>query len=394
MIRILLLDCSATIEKKLKDQGFDVESGTVGFCTGTKKLPSQVYEKDIIVYDPSSIATFDSGNVSVIMNPEDIKDATPQFSLAHLQSRIESGATMLVFVNRLSDHITVQERVYRWIPYMPSMQFTSDKSIGTNRFEEYPEWQQQDYAPIVTTQGLAIPVLQKLQPPKIRDYPRDLYYLFWNGQFEPVGLLLLRGQGRLIVLPKFISNDSVVETFLHRVVPKIYKIRTRSSLTEEFRSPLEAKCIDDLGNLMLAAKELGEREVAARVQLATATREKSNVIQADETARQILAYHVEATKQPDVALFYLYKIIESVEHKFGGEAAGMAAVGAATEWKSVKRLANESYRDARHAPKPTEVIKKWTETEIKKCFEDTEKVIMAYFATLFATPPAGGQPNP
>jgi hypothetical protein len=100
-----------------------------------------------------------------------------------------------------------------------------------------------------------------------------------------------------------------------------------------------------------------------------------------------LAYHNEATRQPEVALFYLYKIIESIEHKFGGEAAGMASVGAATEWKSIKRLANESYRDARHAPKPTDIIKKWTETEIKKCFEDTEKVIMAYFATLFPQPP-------
>lgn len=49
----------------------------------------------------------------------------------------------------------------------------------------------------------------------------------------------------------------------------------------------------------------------------------------------------------------------------------------------MKRLANESYRDARHAPKPTDIIKQWSEAEIEKCFEDTEKVVMGYFATLF-----------
>jgi hypothetical protein len=394
MIRILLLDCSESIEQSLKAQGFDVEAGTVGFCTGVRKLPSQVYEKEIFIYNPTSIATYDAGDVSIYVDEGDIEDSTPEYSLSHLGSRIKAGATMLVFVNRLSKHIEAQKRPYSWIPFMPSMQFTSDKTIYTNRFDEHPHWKQKAFLPIVTTQDLDLPVLQKIQPPQPQPYTDDVFPLFWNGNRETLGVLILRGSGRLIVLPKFLSNDSVIETFLHRVVPSIHDTQTRIGLVEMFRSPEQLKCIEDLGGLTQAAKEIAVREEAARIRLATATREKSNIIKADETAKQIITYHTEARRQPEVALFYLYKIIESVEHRFGGEAAGMAAVGEATAWKSVKRLANESYRDARHAPKPSDIIKKWSEAEIKKCFVDTEKVIVAYFATLFASLPPGGKPTP
>jgi len=394
MIRVLLLDCSKSIEQNLKAQGFDVEAGTVGFCGGIRNLPSQVYEKDIFIYDPTSITTYDDESGSVILHEYEIENTTPEYDLSHLESRIEAGATILVFVNRLSEHIDEQRRPYDWVPFMPPMQFTKDKTVHTNQFDEHPHWQHKVFLPIVTTQGLDLPVLQKIQPPQRQPYTADVFDLFWNGNRETLGVLILRGSGRLIVLPKFLSNDSVIETFLHRVVPSIYDTQTRTGLVELFRSPTQLKCTEDLSELRIAAKEIGVREEAARIQLATATREKSNIIKADETAKQIITYHTEARRQPEVALFYLYKIIESIEHKFGGEAAGMAAVGEATAWKSVKRLANESYRDARHAPKPTEIIRKWTQTEIKKCFDDTEKVIMAYFATLFARPSPGGQPKP
>lgn len=394
MIRLLLLDCSESIAKNLKAQGFDVEAGTVGFCTGTRKLPSQVYEKDIFIYDPTSIATYDAENISIVLNEYEIEDTTPEYDLSHLGSRIEAGATMLVFVNRLSAHIETQRRPYDWIPFMPPTFLTSDKTVYTNQFDDHPDWTHKAFLSIVTTQGLDLPVLQKIQPPQRQPYTHDVFNLFWNGNKETLGVLILRGSGRLIILPKFLSNDSVIETFLHRVVPSIHDTQTKSGLVEMFRSPEQLKCIEDISDLTIAAKEIGAREGAARIGLATATREKSNTIKADETAKQIITYHIEARRQPAVALFYLYKIIESIEHKFGGEAAGMAAVGEATAWKSVKRLANESYRDARHAPKPTDIIKKWSELEIKKCFGDTEKVIMAYFATLFAASPPGEQPKP
>jgi hypothetical protein len=45
---LLLLDCPEALKEKLLREGFDVEAGTVGMCTGARRLPSQVYEKDII----------------------------------------------------------------------------------------------------------------------------------------------------------------------------------------------------------------------------------------------------------------------------------------------------------------------------------------------------------
>jgi hypothetical protein len=383
MLRILLLDCSASLEQKLKSQGFDVESGTVGLCTGIRRLPSQVYEKDVFVYNPSSIATTASKDSQFVITDSEVTDATPQYSLKHLQSRIEAGATFLVFVNKLSGVSPVQAMLYKWIPFMPSLESTNDNVVTANSFSGYPDSEWKLLSPVVTKGDVALPVLQTVQPPKAQDFPRDVYWLFWNGNGDPLGVLILRGRGRLIVLPRFQSNDSVIETFLHRVVPKIYEMKARTGLDEVFTSPAERASEAELKELHDIGEKIRKREEVARVQLATAAREKSNAIHADPTAKQVMTYYTEARRQPEMALFFLYKIIESIEHKFGGEKEGIAAVGAGAEWKSVKRLANESYRDARHAPKPADVIKPWSETEIRKCFEDTEKVVMAYFATLF-----------
>ena len=61
------------------------------------------------------------------------------------------------------------------------------------------------------------------------------------------------------------------------------------------------------------------------------------------------------------------------------------AIGTGTELKAVKRLANESYRDARHAPEPGDAVKKLTPAETKEGFKNAEATVMAYFVTLFAT---------
>ncbi len=96
MLRVLLLDCSAALQSRLKDQGFRVEAGTVGFCTGVRQLPSQIYEQDVIFYNPESVPK--DGTVS-----KDIfKDLTPQYDVAHLEGRVRDGATFVAFINPIS----------------------------------------------------------------------------------------------------------------------------------------------------------------------------------------------------------------------------------------------------------------------------------------------------
>lgn len=377
------MDCSKDLEETLEHQGFDVASGTVGLCTGVRKLPSQVYEKDIFIYDPGSAAVEGCATFEAITSKRQITDSSPQFSLEHLKSRIENGATFLTFANRVSTIISVQNAMYSWIPFMPSMAFTEDRAIIGTDFSAYPASKYAHLTPIATPHELALPVLVKMTPPEPTQYENDVFWLFGNGNNECLGVLIRRGRGHLIVLPRFISNSSTVETFLNRVVPTMYQAPGPSGLLEIFVSPREHACDMELARLLAAESEIQKRIQSARADLSKAEREKVAVIRTDQTGKQILVYYDQARRQPDAALFYLYKIIESIENKFGGEAVGIAAVGAATEWKSVKRLANESYMDARHAPKPTEVIKKWTNDDIKRSFEDTQKVVTAYFATLF-----------
>jgi len=171
--------------------------------------------------------------------------------------------------------------------------------------------------------------------------------------------------------------------FLHRVAPRIYRTTTNIGLIDSYSSPNEKEARTKVQRLIDAEKEIVAQLGEARGLFSSATREKERVINGDETAKQILTYYELARRQDESALFYLYKIIEAIENKFGGEFQGIKAVGPATEWKAVKRLANESYRDARHPPKPGEIVKKWTAAEIKECFKNTETVVRAYFETLF-----------
>ena len=386
MVRILLLDCSERLRHKLESQGFNVEAGTVGLCTGVRKLPCQVYEKDIFFYNPESIP--EDG----IIQKDTFKNLSPEYELDYLKGRIQDGATFVAFVNRLSNNVDAQRMFYDWIPFMPKIEFTSDKVVGSNSFERYPDSGEDYLTPIVAAAELSLPVLQKLIPPKPQDYPQDVFFLFCNGYQQILGVLILRGRGRLIFLPKFESNEDVIETFLHRIVPKLYGVGGKRTLKQTFVSPAERTAQAQYEELRSLETQLRKKQEAVRVQLAAARREKDAVIDADETAKLILTYYDYARRQDDAALYYLYKIVETIENKFGGEASGIGVVGAGAEWRAVKRLANESYRDARHAPKPGDVIKKWTHAELDKCFENVETIVVAYFATLFPPKAHNAQP--
>jgi hypothetical protein len=378
MIRILLLDCSGNLVYKLKGQGFDVESGSVGFQTGTRQLPSQVYENEIFVYSPMYLGSANGAE----LQPRDIKDWTPEFSLEHLTKTMEYGATFLIFVNRLSNNLVNQNAAYTWIPHMPAIVFTKDKIVGANPFTDYPFSKARFLAPITRPDAVEIPALQKLQTPK-PEYPYTVFPLLWNAHGEVLGVWMMRGRGSLIVLPKFKSNDEVIETFLHRVLPEMYDLKSRVGLIDRYTSPQEHKALAAVKHHEGIRAEVERRLTENRIALATARREKASVINADTTAKQVLSYYDAAVRQDDVALFYLYKIVEVIENKYGGEAEGIRVLGCGTEWKHVKRSANQSYADIRHAPKPGDVIKQWTNEDIKKCFEDTDKVILSYFGTLF-----------
>jgi hypothetical protein len=386
-IPILLLDCSPELAEKLLRQGYNVEQGSVGFQTGVQQIPSQVYEKLVVIYNPTSL--FRDGGREVTAN--DITKATSHFSLTHLKDTIDRGATCLVFVNPISEIAGNQNNAYSWIPYMPQIIPTHDKLVTSNPFDRYPDYKWVSLAPIVNSHDVSIPVLRKVIPPDKAPYENDVLYLMWNSQAGALGVLVLRGHGRLIVLPRFKSNDDVIERFLDHVMPELYDTKARAGLVDRYQSPNESAESEALWGLQLQREQVESQISTGRVRLEAARREKANLINADATAKQIVIYYDTARRQDSMALFYLYKIIEIIENRFGGEAAGIKALGLSVEWKHVKRSANESYGDMRHAPKPGDVVKKWTSEAIKKCFVDTENIIWAYFGSLFLKPPERGE---
>src|SRR5208337_3816790 len=128
MLKIPLVDCRDSLHEKLLREGFNVEAGTTGLCSGVRKLPSQVYEKALFFYDP------EGAHAAGIRGS--MQDETPQYRLSHLESRIRAGATFVAFVNPVWQDPRLQNGLYGWIPFMPKLSFTHDQIISPRSFVE------------------------------------------------------------------------------------------------------------------------------------------------------------------------------------------------------------------------------------------------------------------
>ncbi|KKQ46603.1 hypothetical protein A3H05_00450 [Candidatus Giovannonibacteria bacterium RIFCSPLOWO2_12_FULL_43_26] len=381
MPSILLLDCSTDLVGVFKRQGFDVDFGSMGFSGGTRYLPSQIYEKNIIIYNPCNFLRDSTGGYIAIGK---IKNNTPEYDLGHLKNHILKGATMLIFVNRVADDPNKQHEAYAWIPFMPNVPFTKDQEAIKTHFS-YPEFLQ----PLSNTLDLDTPVMQKLVVPKeqIEFYQKvgSFVPIFLNRNDDILGLYIKIGEGRLIILPRFKSNEDIIATFLNRVMPKIYDLGIHANIIDQFASPNEKIVKEKIEKIEVVLQKATETLGNAKEDLETAKREKTNIVKSDPTAALILSYFETATQQDDVALYYLYKIIDALEKKYGGEKEAKQISGCNVEWNLIGKLANESYADIRHAPKPGEKVKEWGTTEIKSCFEAAEKIIHSYLNTLFSS---------
>lgn len=380
-VSILLLDCSSLFEEKLKRQGFNVAHGTIGYASRYRHLSSPFYEHEVIIYNPSyfSSAT-DLGDWPLFAKPDT------------LRNHIRNGAVCLVFANHLSESVTNLNMAYSWLPFMPPLGFTMDfKPLSGLTYGQQADISLKrdilealsNYRPLMSEFDVKIPVRIKLRD---RDYGGDrpdLIPLFFNKQADLLGAALSFGSGKFIVLPQYKDNDSTIVTFLNRVLPRIIGAKGSTDIVDAFVSPDEHVAVSEIQRLEAERAKLEEDLEKARESKARAERAKVVTIGADETARFLINYFKQAQQQDDVALFYLYKIIEILEKKFGNETAAKQRLGCNAEWNFVGKVANASYGDIRHAPRPGEKIKEWSEEDIKKCFEGAEKIIYAYFTTLF-----------
>ncbi|MBL7198008.1 MAG: hypothetical protein ISS47_07905 [Candidatus Omnitrophica bacterium] len=384
-IPILFLDCDQNLSDTLIKQGYDIESGEIGYATGIRRLPAALYEKSVIIYNPTSFKKCVTG---YYVDKTTINNITPEYDINVLTAHINDGAAMLIFLNKLADDVAIQRRAYEWIPHFPALGFTKDKRILKMSKEKLKHYDNDaEYcAPLISVQDLKIPVMQKLLglPLKEDKYGKNpAVWLYGNYNDECLGVLLRCGRGRIFILPEFKSNDETIKLFIRRVMPKVFNINPRQDLVSKFNSPTENSLEQKLGKVGQELGKLEERREIYLEKLNEARLQKEIVIKKDETAKQALQYLDTAYQQEDVALFFLYKVVERIEHKLGGEKKTKDILKINTERNYIGNVANASYGDVRHAPKPGEIIKPWTDDEIKKCFEYTEVIIERYFKTLF-----------
>ena len=382
---ILLLDCSKELSDSLIKQGFDVESGAIGYVTCTRHLPTPIYEKPVIIYNPSAVMKM-TGNY---IGSAYINDNTPEFKLNVLRDHLASGATCLIFVNRVAEDIEAQRMAYDWIPFMPQINFTKDNKIIPAR----PEWLSTHQAdasyctPIISKYELKIPVLQKISVSLQEDslsYRKDVRVrLYSNLNGDCIGALIRCGDGQLIILPEYKSNDDVIKLFLRRSLPKIYNLSSKKDLLVDFKPPKEQTIEKEVRSITTNLAALEEKHEKVLEELAEIRRKKLVIINKDETAKLVLKYFDLAYQQEDIALFYLYKLMEAIEKKFGGRKKATSFLKTNVEHNFIGRITNASYGDVRHAPNPGEVIKPWSAEEIAKCSKYAETIICKYLGTLF-----------
>lgn len=386
---ILLLDCSYTLKEKLERQGFSVSAGTIGFCSGVRSLPSQIYESEVIVYNPSFLARTSKGN---FISSENINNVTPEYSLSHLKDHILKGATLLVFANHLGDGADPNE-AYEWIPFMPKLVPTKDHRV---RIQSGFKYWHEPYMKLgyLDVNELAIPVRLKFGSYGTSDGSRheieeaigemiDILPLLRNQNDDVLAASFRFISGCFFVLPTFKLNDEAIAAFLNKVVPAIHGIETRRNLIDDFISLEQRKIEEKLKEAAVTQQEAEKYLEKSKEELVQAKMIKAKTIREDETAVLILNYYDLAQQQADVALFFLYKIVEALERKYGSEAEAKKQLRNNEGWNLIRRIANASYGDVRHAPKPGEKIKQWSDEEIKVCFGATNEIVKAYFATLF-----------
>ena len=389
--RVLLLDCSYELQEKLKRLGFSVEAGHAGYATGFRQLPGQIYEHEIIVYNPSVFQVKDGA----LIRDDEIKNHSADFKLDDLAKHVvEGGATVLVFANHRMEGVD-EARAYAWLPGMPTLVSTKDARVERDVHEHWHD----DFLKLnfLMEHEMSMPVrfkLKRKRDEKLEDIaesrPREEWMeavpLFANRNREVLGLAYRLGKGQLYILPTFENNDEVIVDFMFTTVPQIYNIETRRALVDEYLSPAERSATELIEKLTAYKKEADKRIEKSRQDLVQAKLEKERMVAEDETAKLILGYYDVAQRQEKVALHYLYKVIDHLELKYGGAGEAKKALGNNEGWNTIHKIANATYGDMRHAPKPGEIIKPWSREEIAACFDAASGIITAYLGTLFSEP--------
>ena len=95
-----------------------------------------------------------------------------------------------------------------------------------------------------------------------------------------------------------------------------------------------------------------------------------------------------ARDEPRQALLHIYKLIETIEAEYGGEAEAVRALNDGGLIKQLKRKANQPDHDQRHAPLVPGAVRPIDENSVAKSIEAAHDLVRKYEQKVASTPAA------
>ncbi len=380
---VLCLDTSPAIARAIRKFGWEVDEGTLGFCTGARRLPCQIYDKDVFVYCPS----IEAGKR--VATSGEFMDETPHFWLGEIATHLPRGGVLVAFLNNLDLDAGRQREAYSWIPAIPGLSPAMDTQVEAATAPPGPSVIYKSGAPspedfqrlvltVVRPEHLRLPVRHIIE-----SSPYSAHPLFVNRNNQTLGLVYHQTGGRIVLLPECTEPERVLINFFLRVLPKIYPTQPDSTLVDRFVSPEERSRLAEAATARTELDRLqGDLESATAAANEARTR-KVQRIESDEVSRQLLRYHETAKRHEEHAIFYWYKAFEFLEKALGGEKEAIRLLDCPGAWRILNETANASYNDLRHAPDPGEKIREITPEEAARCLQAAEVVFLKYFDRLF-----------
>lgn len=390
-LKIMLLDCPDELGVKLAARDCEVHVGFTGFGPKPRAIQRQVYEMDLVIYDPR----FNVGLKTGVRIPD--HETGIDFTPLGLYKHIDDGGHWLVFVNRVGEREDLQRRSFQFQPALPPMKFTQDHELvipSDLRDQKYMA----PYLPLLYSPGkpeIKLPVSIAMDPDMIL-FPDNslapMVPLLTNRREEILAGVVISDQGSLTALPTCSNNTDAALFFVDFILPNLKKTGSPGGLVDEFHTTEEESRINDASTLHAEFVRIAEDTHDNQQLLVEARRRKVAKIKADKTAEWILIYYRKAQEDHANAATHLYKVRDALAQHFGGETPTKQVLNCAADYKFLGKTLNDPSKDARHGVAPGEAVVPLDGTELKECFAAAKRMILAYFKTLF--PPTGpGSPT-
>ncbi len=383
MIDILLLDCDRHIETSLKNKGFSVNSGSLGFDTGVQNIPVALYEQNIIFFNPTDVefaSEAESQEKDGSFYIPDIENVTPEIHINDIKDFLSRSGLLVIFMNELDISGKREQAIYSWIPKVPYCFSTSDTKLD---IELDPEDKiEQAFRPIFRDLKIKTPVKRSSHYHRDYQYPKVFCR---NKRGDILASLYTIDGGYVVLLPEFESNLDVINHIATHVYPCLFEVspdipdflnlkKTTKAIV------LEKKLKDEEANLKKATSSIKK----IREDLVIENNMVEKILQKDQTSIKLMGYLRDMLEDKRNSWYPAYKIKEAISDVFGGEKGAKQKLGHNSKFNYIKKIANESNRDTRHPPRQGEVVNPPSEEEVEKITKYTIQLVESYFNFFIA----------